>query len=155
MLDPNARRALRDLSARLALARGEADAAGRLFAANEDWRSLAGVVREHAVGFTAYGRHAALRDLIDLAPPAVRDRDPWLTFWRGWCRMADQEDGWRTPLERAFERFHRVLGTGVEGCGLGLAIVREIAQSHGGDARLTSCAHGAGTVVRITLPMAA
>ena len=105
MLDPDARRALRDLSARLALARGEADAAGRLFAANEDWRSLAGVVREHAAGFTAYGRHAALRDLIDLAPPAVRDRDPWLAFWRGWCRMADQEDGWRTPLERAFERF--------------------------------------------------
>lgn len=57
--------------------------------------------------------------------------------------------------ERAFERFHRVLGTGVDGCGLGLAIVREIAQSHGGDARLTSGAHGAGTVVRVTLPMAA
>lgn len=56
--------------------------------------------------------------------------------------------------ERAFERFHRVLGTGVEGCGLGLAIVREIAQSHGGDAHLTGGAHGAGTVVRITLPMA-
>jgi signal transduction histidine kinase len=54
--------------------------------------------------------------------------------------------------ERAFERFHRVLGTGVEGCGLGLAIVREIAQSHGGDAMLASGAGGAGTLVRITLP---
>ena len=31
---------------------------------------------------------------------------------------------------RVFERFYRVLGTGAEGCGLGLAIVREIAQSH-------------------------
>ncbi len=57
--------------------------------------------------------------------------------------------------ERAFERFHRVLGTGVEGVGLGLAIVREIAQSHGGDANLASGAGGAGTLVRVTLPMAA
>jgi two-component system sensor histidine kinase TctE len=57
--------------------------------------------------------------------------------------------------ERAFERFHRVLGTGVEGCGLGLAIVREIAQNHGGDAALASGANGTGTLVRITLPIMA
>ena len=62
-------------------------------------------MREHAPAFTAYGRHAALRALVDLAPPAARERDPWLAFWRGWCRMADQEDGWRTPLAQAFERF--------------------------------------------------
>ena len=98
-------RAIRDRSARLALARGEAEAAGRLFAANEDWSALAGVVHEHAAAFSAHGRHAALRALIDLAPPAVRDGDPWLVFWSAWCRMAGQEDGWRTPLEQAFERF--------------------------------------------------
>jgi DNA-binding SARP family transcriptional activator len=103
--DPARLRAIRDLSARLALGRGEAEAAGRLFAANEDWGALAGVVHEHAAGFSAHGRHAALRALIDLAPPAVRDGDPWLVFWRAWCRMAGQEDGWRTPLEQAFERF--------------------------------------------------
>jgi two-component system sensor histidine kinase TctE len=56
---------------------------------------------------------------------------------------------------RVFERFHRVLGTGADGCGLGLAIVREIAQSHGGDAALASGTGGAGTLVKITLPMAA
>ena len=103
--DPAALRAIRDLSARLALARGEPEAAGRLFAANEDWSALAGVVHEHAAGFSAYGRHLALRGLIDLAPPAVCERDPWLMFWRAWCRMAGQEDGWRMPLEQAFERF--------------------------------------------------
>jgi two-component system sensor histidine kinase TctE len=56
--------------------------------------------------------------------------------------------------ERVFERFYRVLGTGVEGCGLGLAIVREIALTHRGDARLSGGANGSGTLVRITLPLA-
>jgi two-component system sensor histidine kinase TctE len=57
--------------------------------------------------------------------------------------------------ERVLERFYRVLGTGAEGCGLGLAIVREIAQTHGGDVALASGANDSGTLVRITLPMAA
>ena len=57
--------------------------------------------------------------------------------------------------ERVFERFHRVLGTGVEGCGLGLAIVREIAQGHNADVRLTAGAHGVGTLVTIIFARAA
>ncbi|MCE9639396.1 MAG: sensor histidine kinase [Betaproteobacteria bacterium] len=57
--------------------------------------------------------------------------------------------------ERVFERFHRVLGSGAEGCGLGLAIVREIAQSHNAEAHLTAGAHGSGTLVSIVFPRAA
>ncbi len=51
--------------------------------------------------------------------------------------------------ERVFERFHRVLGTGAEGCGLGLAIVHEIAQGHNAEVRLTAGAGGVGTLVCI------
>ncbi len=54
--------------------------------------------------------------------------------------------------ERVFERFYRVLGTSVEGCGLGLAIVREIAQRHGAEVSLGQGAGGSGTVIRITFP---
>lgn len=58
--------------------------------------------------------------------------------------------------ERVFERFYRVLGTGVaEGCGLGLAIVREIALSHRADIVLAAGARGQGTLLRITFPPAA
>ena len=57
--------------------------------------------------------------------------------------------------ERVFERFHRILGTGAEGCGLGLAIVREIALSHGAEASLSSGANNAGTLVRVDFPKAA
>lgn len=54
--------------------------------------------------------------------------------------------------ERVFERFYRVLGTGVDGCGLGLAIVREIAERHGAEVSLGQRAGGSGTVVRIIFP---
>jgi len=56
---------------------------------------------------------------------------------------------------RVFERFHRVLGSGADGCGLGLAIVREIALSHGGTASVTSGANGYGTAAHIVLPVTA
>jgi two-component system sensor histidine kinase TctE len=53
---------------------------------------------------------------------------------------------------RVFERFYRVLGSGAEGCGLGLAIVREIAQSHGAQVSLTPAADGTGTIATIVFP---
>jgi two-component system sensor histidine kinase TctE len=53
---------------------------------------------------------------------------------------------------RVFERFYRVLGTGVEGCGLGLAIVREIAQSHGAEVKLTPTEGGSGTIASVLFP---
>jgi two-component system sensor histidine kinase TctE len=54
---------------------------------------------------------------------------------------------------RVFERFYRVLGTGVEGCGLGLAIVREIAQTHGAEVKLTPAQGGTGTIARVIFPV--
>ncbi len=57
--------------------------------------------------------------------------------------------------ERVFERFYRVLGTGVEGCGLGLAIVREIAQRHNAEVSLGQGAGGSGTVIKVTFPLSA
>ena len=53
---------------------------------------------------------------------------------------------------RVFERFYRVLGTGAEGCGLGLAIVREIALGHGAEVALAPGAGGTGTVVTVLFP---
>jgi two-component system sensor histidine kinase TctE len=56
---------------------------------------------------------------------------------------------------RVFERFYRVLGSGAEGCGLGLAIVREIAQNHGAEVSLTTGADGTGTIATIVFPLIA
>ncbi|MFA6063732.1 MAG: sensor histidine kinase N-terminal domain-containing protein [Gallionella sp.] len=52
--------------------------------------------------------------------------------------------------EHVFERFYRVLGTNKDGCGLGLAIVREIADRHQAQVFLLSGANGVGMLMRIT-----
>jgi two-component system sensor histidine kinase TctE len=73
----------------------------------------------------------------------------------GAMALTVEDNGPGIPEEerkQVFERFYRVLGSGADGCGLGLAIVREIALSHGGEASITSGANGGGTVARIVLP---
>jgi two-component system, OmpR family, sensor histidine kinase TctE len=51
--------------------------------------------------------------------------------------------------ERVFERFFRILGSGQPGCGLGLAIVREIATGHGATVAITDVRDGHGTCVTV------
>jgi two-component system sensor histidine kinase TctE len=73
-------------------------------------------------------------------------------------RLSVEDTGLGIPeseRERVFERFYRVLGTGTDGCGLGLAIVREISESHGAEIRLDSGRNGVGTAVQISFPKAA
>lgn len=51
--------------------------------------------------------------------------------------------------EKVFERFYRVLGSGVDGSGLGLPIVKEIADLHHARVSLHDAANGSGTLVRV------
>ena len=71
----------------------------------------------------------------------------------GLCAMEVEDDGPGIPPEerhRVFERFVRATHSGT-GCGLGLAIVREIVSRHGGEVALLPLAPR-GLIVRITLP---
>ena len=70
-----------------------------------------------------------------------------------WLDVEDDGPGLAPDLrERAFERFVRGSTAG-EGCGLGLAIAREIAERHGGSAELLPAAPR-GCIARLTLPAA-
>ncbi|MDD4928013.1 MAG: sensor histidine kinase N-terminal domain-containing protein [Gallionella sp.] len=51
--------------------------------------------------------------------------------------------------DRIFERFYRVAGTGQDGCGLGLPIVREIAHRHHSEVFVLSGANECGTLMRV------
>jgi two-component system sensor histidine kinase TctE len=73
----------------------------------------------------------------------------------GACYFEVEDDGPGIPEpERAhvFERFHRVKGTQGPGAGLGLAIVREIANRHGASVALGAGAGGRGTRVSLSFP---
>jgi two-component system sensor histidine kinase TctE len=54
--------------------------------------------------------------------------------------------------ERVFERFYRVLGSGEDGSGLGLPIVREIADLHRATVTLDPNPAGGGTLARVVFP---
>lgn len=71
---------------------------------------------------------------------------------RCWLEVEDDGPGLaEADLSRAFERFWRASEL-PGGCGLGLAIVAEIAQRHGGSARALA-AQPHGLLVRVELPL--
>ncbi len=60
-----------------------------------------------------------------------------------------------SEFERVFEPFHRLESSRSRetgGIGLGLAVVRAVARSHGGDVVLRNMARG-GLSARVTLPL--
>ncbi|NTV09146.1 MAG: HAMP domain-containing protein [Zoogloea sp.] len=74
----------------------------------------------------------------------------------GECAGVEVEDSGigipEAEREHVFERFYRVLGNGADGSGLGLPIVREIAELHRGEVSLSDGPNGTGTLVRVLFP---
>ncbi len=63
-------------------------------------------------------------------------------------KLAVQDDGPGIPEEervRIFERFYRVEGANGDGCGLGLAIVDEIARLHSSTVEVSTGSDGHGS----------
>jgi len=105
-------------------------------------REMLGNLIDNAVRYTQRGGHVTVRlaqagDAIEIG---VEDNGPGIP---------------ESERDAVLERFHRVLGTGVEGCGLGLAIVREIVLRHGGHIRLLAGHSNQGTLAQVALPAAA
>lgn len=92
-------------------------------------------------------RYSPAKTMVTLSVRHVEDR---LSF-----TIDDQGSG--IPVDRreeVFERFVRLPGSQGEGCGLGLAIVREIAANHGARVVIED-AEGGGLRVRIDFPCGA
>ncbi|HLB25430.1 MAG TPA: PAS domain-containing sensor histidine kinase, partial [Nitrospirota bacterium] len=55
-------------------------------------------------------------------------------------------------LGRVFEKYYRVPGSGVKGSGLGLAVVKMVAEAHGGSIEM-ECPEGGGCTFTMVLPV--
>ena len=165
----------------MALARAEPEAAGALQRAPLDLRALAaGVAAEQVpralqagvdLGFDAssepaapvmvLGNEALLREaVLNLVDNAIRYAGAGAEITlavrvreqRAWLEVSDNGGGVPPDqLDAIFDRFRRATHEGT-GCGLGLAIVREIATRHGGTAQAFA-ATPHGLCVRIDLPI--
>ncbi len=102
---------------------------------------LLGNLVDNALTYTPAGGHITVRS-------GVR---------RGKAFLEVEDDGPGIPKSeraRVRQRFYRIPGTTGRGCGLGLAIVDEIARTHEGFAIIESGAGERGTRVRVEFPLA-
>ncbi len=75
----------------------------------------------------------------------------------GGIEVSVEDDGAGIPeteRSRVFERFHRIPGSAPGGCGLGLAIVQEIARAHGAEVAVDTPEGGRGTAMRVKFGLA-
>ncbi|MGE8319027.1 MAG: sensor histidine kinase [Comamonas sp.] len=104
-------------------------------------RELVANLVDNAIRYTPAGGQVAVAVLRDAAGRAC---------------IEVQDDGPGIPAaerEAVFERFYRLHGSGAEGCGLGLAIVRQIAGRHGAEVELGDPPLGPGLRVRVRFPL--
>jgi len=92
---------------------------------------------DNAIKYTPRGGSVTARTLRQDGVPVVEVEDSGIGI-----PEADRE--------RVFERFYRVLDSGEDGSGLGLPIVREIADLHGATVRLEDAPSGHGTLARVS-----
>jgi signal transduction histidine kinase len=103
-----------------------------------------------------------LRMALDcLVDNALKHTPPGTNVWiaagigGGEHVLSVSDDGPGIPVElqeRAFQRFERLGAPNPDGCGLGLAIVRRVAELHGGRALLRTGSGGRGCRAEIRLP---
>ncbi|MGB4812390.1 MAG: sensor histidine kinase N-terminal domain-containing protein [Methylophilaceae bacterium] len=108
-----------------------------------------------------HGNATLLQELLNnLLDNAIRYNPPYTSVTVGLeiinhaAVLSVQDDGVGIAAfqqQKVFERFYRVLGNAESGCGLGLAIVREIALQHHAQVELTytDVTHTKGTLVKV------
>lgn len=164
----------------LALARAEAGDTGQamvrleldslLRQCIEDWVARAinqsiDLGYEQATGDTSIeGNAFLLRELLNnLIDNAIRYTKPGglvtcrVVTYGDFVMLEIEDNGIgisEADAEQVFERFYRADDSGIEGSGLGLSIVREIAELHRASASLRPNAKGRGAVARVVFPLA-
>lgn len=104
-LTPAELRALKGKAAMLLEKAGFTEDAGTLYRELEEWDALATMALQQAESLVVQGRTGLLGEWLARIPPETADRNPWVLFWLGACKLGASPQESRALLERAFTIF--------------------------------------------------
>jgi LuxR family maltose regulon positive regulatory protein len=84
---------------------GQIEDAMGLFREAREWLDLARLILKQAPAMIAQGRGQTLEDWIGTLPKTLVEKNSWLLYWMGACRMPFNSTESREKFEKAFELF--------------------------------------------------
>ena len=97
--------ALKKTAAVLLMEAGQTENAAELLVQCEDWASLSALILKNAGRFVNQGRTRTLEGWISKIPEKALENSPWLLYWLGMCRMADNPAMARGSFEKVYLQF--------------------------------------------------
>lgn len=86
---------------------GQIEDAAELYRRSAEWERFIKLVLTNARVMLSQGRTRTLEGWLQSVPGEHYDREPWLPYWMGLCRMPYSLDESRSWQERAYEGFKR------------------------------------------------
>ena len=90
-------------------------------------------------------RYSSQRSVVQVAVTSMDNGGEFSVLDQGPGISADE-------IDRVWQRFYRVIGSGESGSGLGMSIVKRIADLHGAHVALASGANGRGLRASVVIP---
>lgn len=104
-LSASERNRLQSRSATLLEESGQIEETVSLRAASRNWSELARIIRQHAETMLQQGRGETLEQWLEALPGSRLERDPWMLYWLGSCRLPFAPRESRRLYEQAYELF--------------------------------------------------
>jgi len=92
-------------AARLLEESGQTESAVSLLREAGDWDGMVGLIMKHAPSLLAQGRNRPLQKWLESLPRDILEKNPWLLYWMGSCRLPFDPSFARSCFEKAFEKF--------------------------------------------------
>ncbi len=80
------------------------EAAG-LFIEASDWDGLMRLILKNARTIIAQGRNRILEEWLNIIPEEIIEKNPWILYWKGVCRLSFEPSAARGYFEKAFGLF--------------------------------------------------
>ncbi|MFO7931618.1 MAG: BTAD domain-containing putative transcriptional regulator [Desulfosalsimonas sp.] len=96
---------LRQKAARILEDQGAIVEAMRLFLDAGDWEETTRILMQNAPLLISRGGLQIMEYRLNRLPPEEMEKNPWLVFWLGMCRISHRPEEARKLLEEAYQRF--------------------------------------------------